>query len=43
MNDSLGIANSEQLAALTKLLDDYSKELGIGGDKAARDRLAERS
>ena len=37
-----GIADAEQLAALTKLLDDYSKEVGIQGDRAGRDRLATR-
>jgi hypothetical protein len=37
-----GIADDEQLTALTKLLDDYSKEGGIQGDKDARDRLATR-
>jgi hypothetical protein len=37
-----GIADAEQLATLTKLLDEYSTELGIVGDTAARDRLAVR-
>ena len=37
-----GIANAEQLAALTKLLGEYSKEVGIEGDEVARDRLASR-
>jgi hypothetical protein len=37
-----GIADAEQLAALTKLLDEYSRELGIAGDTAARDRMATR-
>jgi hypothetical protein len=37
-----GVADAEQLAALTKLLDDYSNEIGIAGDKAGRDRLADR-
>ena len=37
-----GIADAEQLAALTKLLDEYSREQGIAGDNAARDRLAVR-
>lgn len=37
-----GIADAEQLAALTRLLDEYSKEIGIAGDDAARDRLAGR-
>ena len=36
-----GIANNEQLAALTRLLDDYVKDMGLVGDTAARDRLAE--
>lgn len=39
---SWGIADAEQLAALAKLLDEYSKEIGIVGDKPARDRLAAR-
>ena len=39
---SWGIADAEQLAALTRLLDEYSKEIGIAGDKAARGRLAAR-
>ena len=39
---SWGIADAEQLAALTKLLDEYSKEMGIAGDQAARRRLAAR-
>ena len=37
-----GIADSEQLAALTKLLDEYSQELGLVGDLAARNQLAMR-
>ena len=37
-----GIADAEQLAELTQLLDEYSKEVGIEGDKVARDRLASR-
>jgi hypothetical protein len=36
---SWGIADADQLAALTKLLDEYAKEVGIAGDDA-RDRLA---
>ena len=39
---SWGIADADQLAAPTKLIDDHSKEMGIKGDKAARDRLAAR-
>ena len=35
-----GIADNEQLAKLTKLLEDYAKEVGVDADKAARDRLA---
>lgn len=37
-----GIADAEQLAALTKLLEEYAKEVGVTADKAARDRLAAR-
>ena len=37
-----GIANPAQLAELTQLIDDYSKEMGINSDNAARDRLATR-
>lgn len=37
-----GVAYPSQLAELTKLIDDYSKEMGINGDKAARNRLASR-
>jgi hypothetical protein len=39
---SWGIADAEQLAALARLLDEYSKEMGIAGDKPARNRLAAR-
>ena len=42
MNTLWGIADAEQLAALTKLIDEYSNEMGIHGDTAARDRLAHR-
>ena len=42
MNTLWGIADAEQLAALTKLIDAYSNEMGIEGDEAARDRLAAR-
>ena len=35
-----GVADSEQLAELTKLLEAYAKEVGVDADKAARDRLA---
>ena len=41
MNTLWGIANAEQLAALTKLLDDYVKDMGFVGDPIARDRLAD--
>jgi DNA polymerase III delta subunit len=37
-----GVANPDQLAELTTLIEDYAKEMGINGDKAARDRLAAR-
>ncbi|ANT53281.1 hypothetical protein GCM10007880_17010 [Mesorhizobium amorphae] len=37
-----GVADPEQLAALGKLSDEYAKEMGISGDREARDRLAER-
>lgn len=39
---SWGIADAEQLAALTRLLNDYSKETGIAGDAVEHDRLAAR-
>jgi hypothetical protein len=35
-----GTADAEQLADLTKLLDGYADDIGIGDDDAARDRLA---
>ena len=37
-----GVANPDQLAELTKLIEDYAMDMGINGDKAARDRLAAR-
>lgn len=40
MNTLWGVANAEQLAALTKLLDDYVREMGFVGDTVARDHLA---
>lgn len=36
-----GVADPDQLAELSKLIDAYSREMGIEGDTAARDRLAE--
>ena len=42
MNTLWGIADPEQLAALAELLEEYATAHGITGDKAARDRLAER-
>ena len=39
---SWGIADAEQLAALARLLDEYSKEMGIAEDQPARNRLAAR-
>ena len=39
-NTLWGIADAAQLAALTKLLDDYVRDMGLVGDPAARDRLA---
>ena len=42
MADAPAPWSSIQLAALTKLLDDYSTELGIEGDISARDHLAAR-
>jgi hypothetical protein len=36
-----GIANNEQLAALTRHLDEYVKDMGLVGDTAARGRLAQ--
>lgn len=38
-----GIANPDQLAALKKLLEQYGEERGRTGDKAAIDRLANRT
>jgi hypothetical protein len=40
--DDWGIASGPQLAELTKLLEDYSKEVGIENNAPARDRLAKR-
>jgi len=37
-----GVANPDQLAELSKLIEDYAIDMGINGDKAARDRLAAR-
>jgi hypothetical protein len=35
-----GIADAEQLAELARLLDEFSKEVGIEDDRSARERLA---
>jgi hypothetical protein len=37
-----GIADAEQLADLTKILDEYCEHAGIRGDHPARERLARR-
>jgi hypothetical protein len=37
-----GIADAEQLAELTKILDEYCENAGIKGDHPARERLARR-
>lgn len=37
-----GVADPEQLAALGKLLEEFSKEMRISGDEEARERLADR-
>ena len=41
-NTLRGIANPDQLAELTELISEYSKDMGINADKAAQDRLAAR-
>ena len=40
MTQISGIADAEQLAALTELLEEYSRKAGIADNKPARDRLA---
>ncbi|RWK62140.1 hypothetical protein [Mesorhizobium sp.] len=37
-----GIADAEQLATLTRILDDYCEQAGIEGSHPAREHLARR-
>ena len=37
-----GIADADQLATLTKILDDYSEQAGMEGSHPAREHLARR-
>jgi hypothetical protein len=42
INSLWGIADAEQLDELTRILKEYSKEVGIENNALARDRLAKR-